>query len=100
MSDVIKWGILTVGFAAIIALILAFPISSALGLASSSFSESVRYVVTYSGEGLYIARSLINTFLMSPGRKLLSGLIYWIFFKWIYTVSVKILIIAYKWIFK
>lgn len=81
MSDIVKWGLLVIGFISIIALIIALPISNVLPLATTSLSEGIRYVVKYGAEGLYQARALINTFLMGYGIKLLSALMMWLVLK-------------------
>ena len=98
MSDALKWGLLAATFLIIVATVVALPIAEGIDL--GQLSASINLVVGIAGQYLLKARNLVNNFLNSTGREILSVVIGYILFKWIYTVSLKTVVTIYHWIFK
>lgn len=83
MSDGIKWGLLAAAIIAIIAIIVSLPLGQAINI--SELSSALSGIVSITGSFLLKARNLINNFLTPVGRTILTGIIGYICFKWIYT---------------
>lgn len=98
MSDVAKWIILAAGIVTIITMILGFPILSHINV--TVFSDGIKVIVTKAGDALMFGRGLVNCFLSPWARTAVSGLLSWLFAKWFFTYSLKILVWAYHFIFK
>ena len=98
MSDVVKWGLLVAGAILIIALILALPFMDFVD--ASQFSSLITSLVDIAGYGFIFARGLINNFLTPFGRVALTGLLYWLFGRWAITISIKLIVWVYHFIFK
>lgn len=98
MADAVKWALLVAGFVIIIALILALPFAEFFNL--GEFSTLLAEFVELVGKFLTGARGLINNFFTPFGRKVISGLMIWFLGKWLITVSVKVVVWIYHFIFK
>lgn len=98
MSDGIKWALLAAAIIAIIAIIVALPLGQAVNI--GELSSALSGIVSISGSFLLKARNLINNFLTPVGRVILSGIIGYICFKWVYVNGLKIVLTVYHWIFK
>lgn len=96
MSNIVKWGLLGAGLIAIIALVGSLGLTDGLNQLGGLFNQ----FVSLSGVYLQKGRGLINNFLTPFGRTLLSGLIGYIFFKWVYIMGAKILATIYHFIFR
>lgn len=71
MTDIVKWGLLTAGLIALIALIMALPFVGYIDL--GQFGAAINNIVSVAGDAFRSARGLINCFLLPFGRTLLSG---------------------------
>lgn len=98
MSDAIKWGLLTAGLVALVTLIMALPIAQFVDL--GQFGVAISNIVNVAGEFFQDARGLVNAFLLSFGRTLLSGIMVWLFGKWAITLGVKISAWVYHFVFR
>lgn len=98
MSDVAKWALLVAGAVAVIGLILALPFVEFID--AGEYANLVTSVVVVAGNAFSFARGLINNFLTPFGRTALSGLLYWMFGKWVITIGIKVTVWAYHFIFK
>lgn len=98
MSDAIKWGLLIAGAVIIIGLIVALPFMEFLNV--GEFTNLIAQLVNVAGDGFAFGRGLLNNFLTPFGRTALTGLLFWMFGKWAITVSIKVVIWAYHFIFK
>lgn len=98
MSDVAKWALLVAAAVAIIALIVALPFVKYIDL--GEFGYMLGELGTLCGGAFASARGLINCFLTPFGRTLLSGLLYYLFGKFIITIGIKVTAWAYHFIFK
>ena len=98
MSDIAKWIILAVGVAAMIAVIMFLPFGSFLNVVG--LSDSVNIIVRYAGSAFEDVRALINLLLHPWARTALSGLMAYLFAKWVFKIGVKITAWAFHWIFK
>lgn len=98
MSDVAKWALLVAGIVALIALIVALPFAKYID--ATEFGAALTSIVNVAGDFLTSARGLINNFLSSFGRGLLSGIIVWLFGKAVIPIVIKITAWVYHFIFK
>lgn len=98
MSDIVKWGLLVAGAVAIIALIVALPFAGFLDTAE--LAEGITNIVNIAGGAFGAGRKLINNFLLPFGRDVLSGILLYIFAKWIITIGIKTVTWIYHFIFK
>ncbi len=98
MSDGIKWALLAAAILTIIVTITALPLSQGLNIVE--LSNALSGIVAITSNALLNVRNLINNFLTPVGRVILSGLIGYLFFKWIYVNGVKTILTVYHWIFK
>lgn len=98
MSNIAKWGLLAVGAVLIIGMICALPFMDFVD--AGQFGSLIGSLVDIAGEGFVFARGLLNNFLTPFGRTALTGLLVWIFGKWVITITVKVVIWAYHFIFK
>lgn len=96
MSNIVKWGILTAGLIAIVAVCSTFGLLDGV----TSIGGLINQLVSLLGSGLQFGRGLINNFLTPSGRVLLTGLLMFIFFKWVVTMGVKITTTVYHFIFR
>lgn len=98
MGNAVKWALLAAGVVALIALIVAFPISqyidtSVFKNAITSFAKVIENYITP-------ARGFINFFLSDWAVTALSGLLIWILGKRFIFFAVKIAINIYHFIFR
>lgn len=98
MSDGIKWAALLSALLIVIAMIIALPLADNINLTEAK--NALDIIVNVLSKPLYTVRAIINNFLTPVGRTILSGLIYYIFFKWVFTTGFKAIVGIYKWIFK
>ena len=98
MSDALKWGLLAATFLIIVAAIFALPVAQGIDLVE--LSSTIKGIISIAGDYFLKARNLINNFLTPVGRSILSVVIGYVLFKWVYTVSLKTVITIYHWIFK
>lgn len=98
MSDIVKWGLLTAGLIALIALVGALPFVGYIDL--GQFGSAINNIVNVAGTFFRDARGLINAFLLPFGRTLLSGIIIWLFGKWAISIAIKIVAWVYHFVFR
>lgn len=98
MSDIVKWGLLVAGALAVIALIVALPVTGFIDV--SKVSEGIAGIVSICGSALHSARGFINNFLSPFGRSVLTGLMYYLLCRWLITLTIKFTIWVYHFIFK
>ena len=98
MSDIVKWGLLTAGLIALIALVMALPFVGYIDI--GEFGSALTNIVNVAGEFFDDARGLINCFLLPFGRTLLTGIMAWLFGKWAIMVAIKIVAWVYHFIFR
>lgn len=98
MSDVVKWGLLTAGLVALVALIMNLPFVQYAD--AGQLGGAVMNIMNVAGTALLRARGLINNFLLPFGRNLLTGIIAWLFGKWAITVAIKITAWVYHFVFR
>ena len=98
MSDAVKWALLAAAAVLIIGMIVALPFVEFIDL--QSFSESLTTITSIAGDAFYDARCLINNFLSSVGRRILSGILIWLFGKWAIKVGINVVVWVYHFIFK
>lgn len=98
MSDVVKWGLLTAGLIALVALVMALPIAGYVDL--GQFSVALGNIVDIAGGFFQSARGLINAFLLPFGRTLLTGILTWLFGKWAITIAIKVVAWVYHFVFR
>lgn len=98
MSDIVKWGLLTAGLIALVALVNALPFVGYIDF--GQFGVAVSNIVSVAGNFFQDARGLINAFLLPFGRTLLSGIIVWLFGKWAISISIKVVAWVYHFVFR
>lgn len=98
MSNAIKWGLLAAGAVVLIGLVFALPFVDFINV--EEFANQISVIINNCGEFLQSARGLINCFLPSFGRVILTGLIGWLFGKWALMIAIKIVTWAYHFVFK
>lgn len=98
MSDIAKWGLLIAGALALIALILALPFAEYLN--TTELTTAITNVVIVAGNAFGTVRGILNNFFLPFGRNVLSGLLIYMFTKWILTIGIKITAWIYHFIFK
>lgn len=98
MSDLAKWALLVAGLIAIIALIVALPIFSALNV--DELTSAVSGIVTAASGAFQAARGIINCFFTPVGRTILSVVINYKLLRFAYKWGVQVVAMAYRWIFK
>lgn len=98
MSDIVKWGLLTAGLVALVALIMALPFVGYIDL--GQFGTALGTVVSIAGGMFQNARGLVNAFLLPFGRTLLSGIMVWLVGKWAISIGIKITAWVYHFIFR
>lgn len=100
MSDIAKWALLVTAVLALIVIVLTMPFAKFLPTGAQQITVYIDEIVTLCSGFFYTARSLINIFLFESARSVLSGLIVYLFAKWIITISVKITTWIFHFIFK
>lgn len=98
MADIAKWAILVAGLVAIIALIVALPVFDILNI--EILTTSISNVASIAGAALTSARGLINFFVLPQAIPLVTILIGYMIGRPFVLWSIKILTMAYHWIFK
>ena len=98
MADIAKWALLVAGALVIIGMILTLPFTEFI--LPDTFSELIGDLVGIAGDGFTFGRGIINNFLTPYGRHILTGLMYWFFGKWAITISFRIVVWVYHFIFK
>lgn len=98
MSNIAKWALLIAGAIALIALVMTLPFASFLN--TGDVADTVNQIVGICGNAFSSARGLINNFLLPQGRTILSGIIVYLFAKWVIISGIKITTWIYHFIFK
>ncbi len=98
MSDIVKWGLLVAGAIIIIGLILAMPLEKYIDI--PVFTSGITTLVNVCGDGFKFARGAINNLLSPWARSAVTGLAVYIIGKQFLTLSLKIVIWVYHFIFK
>lgn len=98
MSDAIKWTLLVAGIVAIIALVVAIGFGQYISI--STIEEGCVIITTYAGVALRNARGLLNYFFFEKVFPALTFTIWWLFVKPILTITIKMTISIYHYIFK
>ena len=98
MSDIVKWGLLTAGLIALVALVMALPVAGYVDL--NQFGQALGNIVDIAGGLFRSARGLINAFLLPSGRTLLTGILTWLFGKWAITIAIKVVAWVYHFVFR
>lgn len=98
MSNALKWGLLAASILIIVTMIFALPLAQGLNL--SELSADLGGILAICSDFFLSARNFINNLLTPTGRTILSGIIGYIFFKWIYQIGYKTVTTVYRWIFK
>lgn len=98
MSDIVKWGLLTAGLIALVALVFALPVAGYMDL--GQFSSALGNIVDICASMFLRCRNLVNCFLLPFGRILLTGIMIWLIGKWAITIAIKIVAWVYHFIFR
>ena len=98
MGDVAKWVILVAGIIMLVAMVVAFPIMS--GINPSVFAQGITVIIDIAATVFQYGRGAVNLFLSPWARNLLSALMLWLVGKPVVTMSFKILVWVYHYIFK
>ena len=98
MSDVAKWALLVAGAIVLLGLILALPFVEYINV--DEFTEILATITETVGDFFRFARGLVNLFLLPFGRKILTGLMVWLFGKWAILMAIKAGVWVYHFIFK
>lgn len=99
MGEFVKWALLAVAIVGLIALVLSLPFAQYVGEVST-FSSAIHQFVSRAGDALTGARGIVNNFFLVSGRRILSGIMFYIICKWLITVVIKITAWVYHFIFK
>ena len=98
MSDIAKWALLVAGAVIIIGLIMAMPLQRFIDV--GVFSSAISVVVNVCQEGFRFARGVVNNLLSPWARTAVTALAVYIIGKQFLTLSLKIIIWVYHFIFK
>lgn len=98
MSDAVKWGLLVAGAIAIVGLIVALPFVEFINF--DEFGAAVANVVSIASVAFRFGRGVINNLLLPFGRTVASGIMIWLIGKWALTITIKIAVWIYHFIFK
>lgn len=98
MSNAVKWALLSAGAVLLIGLVVALPFVDFINF--EEFGFAISNIVNVAGGLFSSARGLINCFLLSFGRTVLSGLLIWLFGKWAIMISIKTVAWVYHFIFR
>lgn len=98
MSDIVKWGLLVTGAVIVIGLIVAMPLTEYIDI--PVFTSAITVIVNICGDGFRFARGAINNLLSPWARSAVTGLAVYIIGKRFLTLSLKIIIWIYHFIFK
>lgn len=98
MSDIAKWALLVAGAVIIIGLIVAMPLQKYIDV--PVFTSAISVIVNVCSEGFRFARGAINNLLSPWARTAVTGLAVYIIGKEFLTLSLKIIIWVYHFIFK
>ena len=98
MADIAKWAILVAGLIAIVAIIVSLPIFDVLNI--DELTAAISGIATIAADGLKNARAIINCFFTPVGRTLLTIVIGFKMFDFLYKWGFRVVFYAYNWIFK
>lgn len=98
MSEIAKWALLLAGLIAIVAAVVALPVFQVIDV--SALTSAVSTVTTKCAAALTAARGIINFFFPESVRPLLTVAIGYMFTKFLIVWAIKIVSLAYTWIFK
>lgn len=98
MSDIAKWGILIVAISSLILTILVLPVVTNLDILQ--LRENTIAFVEVLSPYLVNCRKMINLFFNEFERSALSGLIIYLFTKWLITITIKVTAWIVHFIFK
>ena len=98
MAEAVKWALLVAGALLVISLIAALPFTGFIDV--SSFSNGISSIVNFAGDALRSARGFINNFFSPFGRTVLTGLMLYLVGRWVITMTIKLTVWVYHFIFK
>lgn len=98
MSDVVKWGLLAAGAVILIGLITALPFVDFMSF--RQFQNIINNILSIVGTFFQNGRALVNCFLTPWGRTCLSGLLVWLFGKWLMLTAIKTMTWIYHFVFR
>lgn len=98
MSDGIKWTLLATTLIVLVGLIVALPLGSGINIVE--LGSAMGTIVSYCGTALRTVRGILNNLLTPVGRTILTGLLYYILFKFVFVIGINVTTWIYKWIFK
>ena len=98
MSNAVKWALLAAGAVLLIGLVMALPFVEFINF--GEFGGAISNIVNVAGGLFSSARGLVNCFLLSFGRTVLSGLLIRLFGKWAIMISIKTVTWVYHFVFR
>ena len=98
MSDLAKWALLLAGLIAIVAAVVALPVFQVINI--SSLTSAISTITTKCSSALTAARGIINFFFPEAVRPLVTVALGYMFTKFLIVWAIKIISLAYTWIFK
>lgn len=98
MSDAVKWALLVAGIVVVIALVVAFGFADYID--TQVVVDGCNIIVQYAGGAFKNARGLINNFFFPAVYPAVSFIIWWLLVKPLATMTVKVTVSIYHYIFK
>lgn len=98
MSDALKWTLLATTLILLVGLVCALPLTNGINLVE--LGDGMSTIVHYCGNALTCVRGFINNLLTPIGRTILTGVLYYIMFKFVFVIGINVVTWVYKWIFK
>lgn len=98
MGEIIKWGILAALIVTLIAMIFALPVTGGIDL--GAFGDGINTIVINAAGALNAARGLVNNFTTPAGAVIITGLLTWLFAKFLILQAIKIITWINHYIFK
>lgn len=96
MSNAVKWALLSAGLISIVVIVANFGLLGGVAFIGESFGV----ILSLAGSMLSVARRILNNFLPVEGRVFLTGILFYIFFKWVLAIAVSITATVYHFIFR
>ncbi len=97
MGDLVKWGLLIAGIVILVAMVLQLPI---FAVDLGAFGDGIAAILDVCGDALVFARSVVNLFLTDWGATILTGLLVWIFLRWLLIKNIGTIIAVYNYLFR
>ena len=98
MSDLAKWALLLAGLIAIVAAVVALPVFQIIDI--TALTSAVSTITSKCASALVAARGIINYFFPEAIRPLVTVALGYMFTKFLIVWAIKIISLAYTWIFK